>query len=95
MSRKRYPAEFKIAAVKQVTEADVRAYEVTDRLGTTTSSLYNWIRTYGPRSRDYRKVSQEPDEIRRLKKELKRVTDDRLKLQSPSLFHCPLASTTP
>jgi len=45
MSRKRYPEEFKIAAVKQVTEADISAYEVADRLGTTTSSLYNWIRT--------------------------------------------------
>ena len=77
MSRKRYPKKFKIAAVKQVTEAGFRAYEVADRLGTTTNSLYNWIRKHGPQSSDYRKVSQESDEIRRLKKELKRVTDER------------------
>ena len=68
MSRKRYPEEFKIAAVKQVTEGGFSVYEVADRLGTTTNSLYNWIRKYGPQSSDYRKVSQESDEIRRLKK---------------------------
>lgn len=42
-----------------------------------TNSLYNWIRKYGPQSSDYQKASQELDEIRRLKKELKRVTDER------------------
>ena len=77
MSRKQYPEAFKITAVKQVTEAGFSAYEVADRLGTTTNSLYSWIRKYGPRSRDYRKVSQEAGEIRRLKKELKWVTDER------------------
>ena len=77
MSRKRYPEEFKIEAVKQVTEAGYSAYDVAERLGTTTNSLYNWIRKYGPQSSDYQKASQESDEIRRLKKELKRVTDER------------------
>lgn len=77
MSRKRYPEEFKVAAVKQVIEGGFSVYEVADRLGTATNSLCNWIRKYGPQSSDYRKVSQESDEIRRLKKELKRVTDER------------------
>jgi len=77
MSRKRYPEEFKIEAVKQVTEAGYSAYDVAERLGTTTNSLYNWIRKYGPQSSDYQKASQESDEIRRLKKDLKRVTDER------------------
>ena len=77
MSRKRYPEEFKIEAVKQVTEAGYSAYDVAERLGTTTNSLYNWIRKYGPQSSDYQKASQESDEIRRLKKELKRVTNER------------------
>jgi|GEM_PF-1723339 transposase-like protein len=34
MSRKRYPEEFKIEAVKQVTEAGYSAYDVAERLGT-------------------------------------------------------------
>jgi len=77
MSRKRYPEEFKIEAVKQVMEAGYSAYDVAERLGTTTNSLYSWIRRYGPNASDFKKVSEESDEIRRLKKELKRVTDER------------------
>ena len=46
MSRKRYPEEFKIEAVKQVTGAGYSAYDVAERLGTTTNSLYSWIRRY-------------------------------------------------
>jgi len=65
MSRKRYPEEFKIEAVRQVTEAGYSAYDVAERLGTTTNSLYNWIRKYGPQSSDYQKASQAtPSEIR-------------------------------
>lgn len=86
MSRKRYPEEFKIEAVKQVTEAGYSAYDVAERLGTTTNSLYNWIRKYGPRSSDDQKASQESDEIRRLKKELKRVTDERDLLKKAAAY---------
>ena len=75
MSRKRYPEEFKIEAVKQVTEVGYSAYDVAERLRMTTISIYNWIRKYGPDANDYQKASQESDEIRRLKTELKRVTD--------------------
>jgi len=43
MSSKRYPEEFKIEAVKQVTEKGHSVAEVAARLGTTTHSLYTWI----------------------------------------------------
>lgn len=39
---KRYTEEFKIEAVKQVTERDYSAQEVAERLGITAKSLYNW-----------------------------------------------------
>jgi transposase len=45
MSGKRYPEEFKIEAVKQVIEKGRSAADVADRLGTTTHSLYAWIKT--------------------------------------------------
>ena len=86
MSRKRYPEEFKIEAVKQVTEAGYSAYDVAERLGTTTNSLYNWIRKYGPEANDYQRASQESDEIRRLKKELKRVTEERDLLKKAAAY---------
>jgi transposase len=53
MSRNRYPEEFKIEAVKQVTEAGYSAYDVAELLGTTTNSLYSWIRRYGPNASDF------------------------------------------
>ena len=77
MTSKRYTEEFKIEAVKQVTELSYSAHDVAERLGTTTNSLYNWIRKYGPDTNDYQKASQESDEIWRLKKKLKRATVER------------------
>ena len=59
MSRKRYPKEFKIEAVKQVTEVGYSADDLAERLGMTTNSLYNWIRKYRPDANDYQKASQE------------------------------------
>ena len=86
MSRKRYSEEFKVEAVKQVTEAGYSVYDVADRLGTTTNSLYSWIRRYGLNASDFKKVSEESDEIRRLKKELKRVTDERDLLKKAAAY---------
>jgi len=86
MSRKRYPEEFKVEAVKQVTEAGYSVYDVAERLGTTTNRLYSWIRRYGANARDFKKVSEESDEIRRLKKELKRVTDERDLLKKAAAY---------
>ena len=47
------------------------------RLGITTHSLYAWIKAYGPDSSTNKVQSDAQAEIRRLQKELKRVTDER------------------
>ena len=39
---KRYTEEFKIEAVKQVTDRGYSVNKVAERLGITTKSLYNW-----------------------------------------------------
>ena len=44
MSKKRYPDEFKIEAVKQVVDAGQSVADMARRLGMTTQSLYAWIR---------------------------------------------------
>jgi len=46
-SGKRYTEEFKIEAVKQVMERGYSVAEVAERLGTTTHSLYAWLKRYG------------------------------------------------
>jgi len=44
MSGKRYTEEFKIEAVKQVTERGHPAAEVVARLGVSAHSLYQWTK---------------------------------------------------
>jgi transposase len=50
MSGKRYPEEFKIEAVKQITEYGHSIPDVAKRLGITPKSLYDWKAQYGDRS---------------------------------------------
>ena len=42
MAGERYTQEFKIAAVKQITQEGHSIPDVARRLGITTKSLYNW-----------------------------------------------------
>ncbi|HCB0617650.1 TPA: IS3 family transposase [Klebsiella quasipneumoniae subsp. quasipneumoniae] len=77
MSGKRYPEEFKIEAVKQVIDRGHSVSSVATRLDITTHSLYAWIKKYGPDSSTNKEQSDAQAEIRRLQKELKRVTDER------------------
>ena len=77
MSGKRYPEEFKIEAVKQVTERGHPVAEVAGRLGVSQHSLYGWIKRYNQPESERREVGGQTAEIRRLKSELKRVTEER------------------
>jgi transposase len=75
---------FKIEAVKQVVEYGHSVADVASRLGATTHSLYAWIKKFGPDSADY--AAAEQSEIKRLKKELKRVTDERNILKKAAAY---------
>ena len=44
MSGKRYTEEFKIEAVKQVTDRGYSVLDVAEQPGVTTKSLYDWIK---------------------------------------------------
>lgn len=77
MSSKRYTDEFKIEAVRQVTERGFKVAEVADRLGITTHSLYAWLRKFGKANVVQRAELDQSAEIRRLKAELRRVTEER------------------
>lgn len=77
MSGKRYPKEFKIEAVKQVTEKGHSVADVAVRLGTTTHSLYAWIKRYDPQPSQEKDSHDSSAELTKLKKELQRVTEER------------------
>lgn len=57
--------------------------DVANRLGTTVHSLYAWVKRYGPDSSQHQAQSDENAEIRRLRKELQRVTKERDILKKP------------
>jgi transposase len=77
MSAKRYPEEFKIEAVKQILEHGHSVADVSRRLGVSTHSLNQWIRLQQiPAAHQLTQASQS-EELRRIKAELKRVTEER------------------
>ena len=91
MKGKRYTDEFKKEAVKQVTDRGYSVSEVAKRLGTTTHSLYLWLKKYGdpsPRQADKADLTVENA---RLKADLKRMTEERDILKKAavgSIGHC-------
>ena len=80
MSGKRYPEEFKTEAVKQVVDRGYSVASVATRLDITTHSLYAWIKKYDPDPSINKEQSDAQAEIRRLQKELKRVTGNAVNL---------------
>ncbi len=77
MSSKRYTDEFKVEAVRQVTDRGFKVAEVAEHLGVTTHSLYAWLRKFGKPGVVQRAEVDQSAEVRRLKAELRRVTEER------------------
>ena len=76
-SGKRYTEEFKIEAIKQVTERGYSVADVAERLGTTTHSMYAWLKRYGEQSPQQANKTDDQATIAELKAELRRVTEER------------------
>jgi len=76
-SRQPYPEGFKIEAVKQITERGHKVAEVSARIGVSQHSLYKWIKAYGVPASERQVGNSQAEELRRLKAELKRVTEER------------------
>ena len=91
MSDKRYPEKYKSEAVKQVVDRGHTVSSVATRLDITTHSLYAWIKKYGQESSTNKEQSDAQAEIRRLQKELKRVTDERDILKKAAAYFVTLS----
>ena len=69
----RYSAEFKRDAVAQITDRGYSVQEVSERLRISTKSLYDWrSKLAQPKQQNHQDI-----EIRKLKAELARVTEER------------------
>lgn len=86
MSIKRYPGEFKVEAVKQITERGHAVADVSARLGVSQHSLYQWIKHFGVPVAECLQAQSQSAENRRLKAELKRVTEERDILKKAAAF---------
>lgn len=74
MSKSNFSEDFKRDAVRQITERGYPVAEVSQRLGVSQHSLYEWKKKFAASNA---KGNDEAGEIRRLKKELAHVTEER------------------
>ena len=72
--RVRYTEEFKREAVAQVTDRGHSVTSVAKRIGVSSKSLYDWVKQFGD---EPDKGGEDAAEIKRLKAELRRVTEER------------------
>ena len=87
MSQKRFPEEFKIEAVKQITQRGHAVAEVSARLGVSQHSLYKWIKDQQLPPGQYKEQLTQTEELRRIKAELKRVTEERDIQKKPAAYY--------
>ena len=76
MGNARFSDEFKRDAVRQITERGYPVAEVSQRLGVSQHSLYEWRKKFSKPAAGSGEHDQAA-EIRRLKRELARVTEER------------------
>jgi len=77
MSGIRFSDEFKRDAVAQVVDRGYSVAEVSERLGISTKSLYTWKTQFSQPRNQMIETTEQAVEIRRLKKELARVSEER------------------
>jgi transposase len=76
MGTSNYSDDFKRDAVQQITVRGYPVREVSRRLGVSSHSLYKWLRLFAEPAPKSGGVDHEA-EVRRLKRELARVTEER------------------
>lgn len=86
MGKQRYTEEFKIEAVKQVTERGYSVKEVAENLGVAAWSIYKWKEKYSDKNKsDHKNIDLQRENIE-LRKELKRVQEERDILKKAAAF---------
>ena len=76
MGRGNFTEEFRLDAINQIRERGHSVADVAQRLGVSTHSLYGWMKRYAA-SPPVAVKEDQTAEIRRLKQELARVTEER------------------
>lgn len=82
----RYSAEFKQEAVNQVVVHGYSVLEVSQRLGVSNKSLYDWIKRLSKPAKQRQQDDDLQVENARLKRELKRLQQERNILKEAAVF---------
>jgi len=91
MGTKRFTEEFKVEAVGQVVHKGHPVAEVAARLGISQHRLYQWIKQHKVPVVEQQAQPTQSDEVRRLKAELKRVTEERDILKMAAAYFAKLS----
>jgi|SRR5690606_8908938 len=82
----RYTDEFKQEAVNQVVKHGYSVSDVSSRLGISTKSLYDWKKKFSKPSNVRKQENDLQAEVARLKRDLKRVEQERDILKEAAVF---------
>ncbi len=94
MGQGNFTEDFKLDAIKQITERGHSVADVSKRLGVSTHSLYGWMKRYAVPPASAVKDDQAA-QITRLKQELSRVTEERDILKKTTAYFAKDATLTP
>jgi len=75
--RREFTNEFKLDAVKLAERGEVPVAQVARDLGLHETVLRRWMQLYGKRSNGTRLTPDEHEELIRLRREVRRVTEER------------------
>jgi transposase len=75
--RRRFTSEFKLEAVGLAERGDRPIAQVARELGLNETMLYRWMNRYGQRAGAERITPAEHEELIRLRREVRRVTEER------------------
>jgi transposase len=77
MAKRRFANEFKLEAVKLAERGEVAVAQVARDLDLSESVLRRWMKLYGARGDGSRLTPDEREELIRLRRDVRRVTEER------------------
>ena len=88
--RRKFPREYKIEAVRRIVDGGETAAEVARSLGLESNLLYGWVRQFKTEAKDaFRgngKLTAQDEELRRLRRQLADVTEERDILKKTAIW---------
>jgi transposase len=97
MSNQRFTPEFKEEAVRQIVERGYTVAEVSDRLGVSSHSLYQWVKSVKPDKTEKQaaELIDAKSEILKLRAELQRTEEERDILKKAARYFAREPSKVP